>query len=81
MITGFCTIPKENQKKVYDYSGCMFPEGFLVSDQVCLFDHEQIEKIYHMGYEDDEEKKFKNKLQEVLKKVIKTEKKDIIFKD
>jgi len=81
MITGFCAIPKEDNKKVYDYSGCMFPEGFLVSNQVCLFDHKQIEKIYHMGYEDEEEASFKSKLKEVVKKVVKDNGENIIFKD
>lgn len=53
MITGFCAIPKENKQKMYDYSGCVFPEGLIVSSQVCLFNHDQIDKIYHMGYIDD----------------------------
>lgn len=68
MITGFCAVEGENQGKMWDYSGCMYPEGFLSSDQTCLFDHEQIEKVYHLGLEeDDEEKDFKNKLKEILK--------------
>ena len=48
MITGFCVVPQEDKKKTYDYSGCMYPEGFLVSNQVCLFNHNQIEKIYYI---------------------------------
>ena len=67
MITGFCAIDDNNKTKMWDYSGCMYPEGFLSSNQICLFDHEQIEKVYHMGLADDEEeKKFKNKLVEFL---------------
>ena len=46
MITGFCSVAQENQEKIYDYSGCVYPEGYLSSNQVCLFDHDQIEKIY-----------------------------------
>ena len=66
MITGFCSIAQENQEKVYDYSGCVYPEGYLSSNQVCLFDHDQIEKIFFVGYEDDEEKIFKDKLNKII---------------
>ena len=66
MITGFCSIAQENQEKVYDYSGCVYPEGYLSSNQVCLFDHDQIEKIFFVGYEDDEEKMFKDKLNKII---------------
>lgn len=69
MITGFCSIAEENKEKVYDYSGCLYPEGFLSSAQTLLFDHEQIDKIYHLGLIDEEEKSFKQKLNEVMKKV------------
>ena len=66
MITGFCSIEAE-QEKMWDYSGCMYPEGFLSSTQTCLFDHEQIEKVYYLGFVDEEEKEFKQKLDELLK--------------
>jgi len=66
MITGFCVVTSENEK-VFDYCGCMYPEGMLSSEQNCLFDHEQIEKIYHLGLIDDEEKLFKQKLEQALK--------------
>ncbi len=67
MITGFCSVAQENQDKVYDYSGCVYPEGYLSSNQVCLFDHEQIEKIFFVGFEDDEEVEFKNKLNNIVR--------------
>lgn len=66
MITGFCSVAQENQDKIYDYSGCVYPEGYLSSNQVCLFDHDQIEKIFFVGYEDDEEKSFKDKLNTIV---------------
>lgn len=63
MIIGFCAIEGEDRKNMYDYSGCLYPEGLLSSDQICLFNHEQIDKIYHMGLlDDDEEKEFKEGL-------------------
>ena len=66
MITGFCSIAQENQEKIYDYSGCVYPEGYLSSNQVCLFDHDQIDKIFFLGYEDEEEKAFKDKLNKIV---------------
>ena len=63
MISGFCAIDNSNKDKIWDYSGCMYPEGFLTSDQICLFDHDQIEKVYHIGLSNDaEEKEFKKTL-------------------
>ncbi len=71
MITGFCAVEDSNQKKIWDYTGCMYPEGFLSSDQTCLFDHEQVEKVYHMGLEDNEEILFKKQLKEMEKELRK----------
>lgn len=68
MITGFCSVAEEDTKKMYDYTGCIYPEGFLDFDQICLFDHNQIEKVYHIGYIDEEEKNFKKELIEIANK-------------
>lgn len=62
MISGFCAVDSEEPDKIYDYSGCMYPEGFLKSDQTALFNHDQIEKVYHIGYVDEEEVAFKKDL-------------------
>lgn len=68
MITGFCIVTEENKNKVYDYLGCAYPEGIFNPKQGFMFDHNQIDKIYHMGLIDDEEKNFKVKLKEALEK-------------
>lgn len=62
MITGFCSMAAEDQSVMYDYAGCLYPEGFLSSDQTALFNHDQIATIYHMGLVDEEEKTFKTQL-------------------
>ena len=66
MITGFCAIDQgsdDYKHKTWDYSGCLYPEGYINSSQICLFDHDQIEKIYHLGLtNDEEEKEFKENL-------------------
>jgi len=66
MIAGFCP---ELKGKMFDYSGTLFPEGLMGLDKTLLFNHEEIDKIYHKGLVDDEEKAFINKLNETLEKV------------
>ncbi len=66
MITGFCSISDDDKTKIYDYCGCIYPEGYLTSNQICLFNHDQIEEIFYIGYEDEEEKEFKESLKEIL---------------
>ena len=61
MIIGFCAVDGENKEKIYDYYGCLYPEGVVSMDRTLLFDHEQIETIYCIGFSDDEEKEFKTK--------------------
>lgn len=68
MITGFCAVTSEKQGKVFDYIGCLYPEGIISSNQTALFDHTQIDQIYALGYIDQEEKDFKKRLIETLEK-------------
>lgn len=72
MVTGFCVVSPEIEKKVFDYCGCIYPEGYLNSAQNCLFNHDQIDKIYHVGLVDDEEMKFKTQLKEVAPQIDET---------
>ena len=67
MITGFCTMDNEDRTTLYDYSGCLYPEGVISSDETALFNHDQIEKVFSLGYSDEEDVEFKKKLQELLK--------------
>lgn len=67
MITGFCTVIGKGEKQMWDYSGCLYPEGILSSEQTLAFNHDQIEKIYYLGLaDDDEERSFKTKLNRML---------------
>ncbi len=74
MINGFCAIDPKNPQKIFDYSGVLFPEGSLSSDQALLFDHTQIARIDHLGLEDQEEKDFKVKLNTLLEKMYESQK-------
>lgn len=69
MITGFASMSPETGDTIFDYSGCIYPEGFMSYNEVCVFNHDQIEKVYFKGYVDDEETNFKKELVEQLEKI------------
>lgn len=66
MITGFASMSPETGDDIFDYSGCTYPEGFMNYNEVCVFNHNQIEKVFFKGYVDDEEVEFKKALVEQL---------------
>lgn len=68
MITGFCSVADDNKETLYDYSGCLYPEGYLSSDSVVLFNHDQIKELIYTGYKCEEEEKFKQVLNEIVEK-------------
>ena len=70
MITGFCSFDEAKKDKAYDYTGCLYPEGIISSKQMALFNHNQIEKVFFLGYSDLEEKKFKQNLITGVNKLI-----------
>jgi len=43
---------------VFDYTSCLYPEGFMDIDNCFLFNHERIEEVYHLGFQDEEELAF-----------------------
>ncbi len=51
MICGYSSKGDDNEK-VFDYNGCIFPEGFLENIYL-LFDHDQIDTIEFVGYKND----------------------------
>ena len=68
MITSYCVFPTgtefkngeevKAEQKMYEYGGCPYPEGILDSNAINAFNHDQIDKILHMGYETDSQKEF-----------------------
>ena len=70
-IIGFCLSIKEKNNRQYDYVGVPYPEGYLSKETLICFDHEDIEKVISIGYSNEDEKKFKNKLIEVVKEISK----------
>ena len=62
MIAGYAVKSPESGDKIWDYIGCLYPEGIITPEKNLLFDHKNIDKVYAIGYSDDEQKKFIEKL-------------------
>lgn len=62
MIIGVCQASVGDEgRRIYDYAGCFFPEGYMSADKNFLFNTDQIERLYAMGYQDSEQLTFKEK--------------------
>lgn len=78
MVTGFAATALEAENpRMYDYMGCLYPEGVISSDKNLLFDHNQIDQIYYIGYIDEEWKKTEAKIKEIVQKRLSEESKDV----
>ena len=69
MITGFAAKGKETGDKMFDYMGCMYPEGVIRSTQNLLFNHDQIDRVYYIGYMDEEWKELEPKIKDIVEKI------------
>lgn len=69
MIMGIAQKERGSEDKIWDYSACLFPEGYLGADQVYLFDNEQIDMVYAIGYQDKEQSEFKKKAEMLLEEL------------
>lgn len=55
-----------DNNKLWDYVACYYPEGNTDPDKSFLFDQEQIERVFFIGFQDDEEFQYKSYLAEKL---------------
>ena len=51
-------LTRAGEDKVYDYCGCVFPEGIIGSQNMLFFDKESIGQIFFLGYTAFEEQRF-----------------------
>lgn len=68
MIVGYCQYKDGDTTKIYDYVGVTYPEGYISADKMILFDHAQIKHIYALGYQNEEQFAFREKLKVALEK-------------
>lgn len=50
---------REGEQVIYDYSACYYPEGIIHPDQMFFFNHDAIEMVYFLGFQDKEELDFR----------------------
>lgn len=62
MITGYLVSEEGKESVVYDYSGCLYPEGIISSNQNAVFNHSQIKEVIFTGFAGDQFKAFLEKL-------------------
>jgi len=72
MIVGCCQ-KGGSESKLWDYTGVIFPEGYLDANKMFLFNNEQITKVYALGYQDEEQMAFKAKADVMLQSLRKEE--------
>lgn len=70
MITGFLPTNTENGKEDrYDYCGCPYPEGIYTMEEILVFNHDDIYKIFYLGYSDEEGSGFSDNLKQALNQI------------
>lgn len=52
----------------YDYSACYYPEGIIDSKNLFMFNNDDIEKLFFIGFQDGEELAFRKFIYEELEK-------------
>lgn len=60
----------DDQEKIWDYAGCLYPEGYMGPDKTFLFNSDQIDRIYAIGYQDEEQFEFKVKIDALRKELL-----------
>ena len=65
MIVGICQKGGA-EGKLYDYTGVIYPHGYISSDKMFLFNHDQISRVFAVGYQDEEQFAFKTEAERVL---------------
>ena len=55
--------------RVWDYIACLFPEGNINPDHSFLFDNDQIESVFFVGCQDEEELRFQQYLADTARQV------------
>lgn len=52
MISGYLVVNSKEKKKIWDYSAVQYPLGVYKSEENIAFDHESIEEVLAIGYQD-----------------------------
>lgn len=66
MVTGYAQIDK-NTGVMYDYTGCLYPEGIVDATSSAVFNADKIDKILFVGYKTVEWVNYVKQAKKVLK--------------
>ncbi len=66
MVIGIKPIKEDEPNEVYDYIGVIYPEGFLGNQYNFLFNHDDINDVVFLGYDNPERKEFISIIQEAM---------------
>lgn len=71
-------LPSDEDKGVlYDYSGCLYPQG-LDANNVFYFNNENIDKVIFEGFKDEEEERFQEIYNDWIKENKSTVQKGVV---
>lgn len=62
MIIGYLQQEAETET-VWDYVGIPYPEGYMGSERTFLFNHNQISRVFFLGYQEEEQFAFSVQLE------------------
>lgn len=68
MIIGYQRMNATDPNKVFDYCGCIYPEGFMTPNEAAVFDHSQIDRIISMGLQNLPQIEFSENLKAAIRK-------------
>ena len=68
MVTGIKPVSEDNPDTVFDYIGVVYPEGYLSNEYNFLFNHDDINDIVFIGYDNPERQSFIEFLEEEYNK-------------
>lgn len=68
MIIGIKPVSEDNPNTVFDYIGVVYPEGYLSNEYNFLFNHNDINDVVFIGYNNPEREDFIEFMEEAFKK-------------
>ncbi len=60
---------KVDDDTVYDYTACLYPEGYIDAQNLYLFNNEDIDTVYYIGMQDVEEFQYRSFLDSELERL------------
>jgi len=69
MIFGRLQKETDGEQKTWDYIGCTYPEGNVNPNESVLFNHDMIDIVFFIGFQDLDEFAYKKELIKVYEKM------------